>query len=155
MALARAIYAPTEYLILDDIFSAVDSHTARFLYDKLLRGRLVAHRTILLVTHHVELVLPGTHYLVQMADGRIARQGTPAELKARGELDYVAHEVKEEEEEEATIEEMAADADGSKKKSSQGQGDAPKKPARKLVEEEVRSEGGVKWSIYKTYLKAS
>jgi ABC-type multidrug transport system fused ATPase/permease subunit len=154
VALARAIYAPTEYVILDDIFSAVDSHTARFLYDKLLRGPLVANRTLLLVTHHVELVLPGTHFLVQMAEGKIVNQGTPAELKARGELEFVAHEV-----EEDTIEEAADDANAKKKKNVQtgepGQGAALKKPARKLVEEEVRAEGGVKWSVYKIYLEAS
>ena len=46
VALARAIYAPTKYVLLDDPLSAVDSHTARFLVEKLLRGPLIAGRTI-------------------------------------------------------------------------------------------------------------
>lgn len=156
VALARAIYAPTEYVLLDDIFSAVDSHTARFLYDKLLRGPLVANRTVLLVTHHVELVLPGTHYLVQMAEGKIVSQGTPEELKARGQLNFVAHELDGEEGD--TVEENAGEVDAKKTNTQTGeseQGSTQRKPARKLVEEEVRAEGGVKWSIYGTYLRAS
>ena len=46
VALARAIYAPTKYVLLDDPLSAVDSHTARFLVEKLLRGPLIAGRTV-------------------------------------------------------------------------------------------------------------
>ncbi|KIJ38897.1 hypothetical protein M422DRAFT_781226 [Sphaerobolus stellatus SS14] len=152
VALARAVYARTQYLILDDIFSAVDSHTARFLFESLLRGPLVANRTVLLVTHHVELVLPGTHYLIQMAEGRIVRQGTLAELKARGELDFIEHEVKED-----TVEEALEDADETKKAAPTAPAvpESERKKARKLVDDEIRSEGGVKWKIYKTYLKAS
>ena len=44
--LARALYADTPWTILDDPLSAVDSHTARFLVEKLLRGPLIAGRTV-------------------------------------------------------------------------------------------------------------
>ncbi|KAF8518374.1 hypothetical protein BU17DRAFT_90966 [Hysterangium stoloniferum] len=149
VALARAVYAPTQYLILDDIFSAVDSHTARFLFERLLRGPLIAHRTVLLVTHHVELVLPGTSYLIQMAEGRIEHQGTVAELKEQGFLDYIAHDPSvRSEEKDAEVAEETQDG-------AAPAADAKPKQTRKLVDEEVRSEGKVKWSIYGTYLKAS
>ena len=46
VALARAVYARTKYVLLDDPLSAVDSHTARFLYERLLRGPLLANRTV-------------------------------------------------------------------------------------------------------------
>lgn len=46
MALARAVYAPTKYVLLDDPLSAVDSHTAEFLVERLLRGPLLADRTV-------------------------------------------------------------------------------------------------------------
>src|SRR5882762_2305338 len=46
-----------------------------------------------LVTHHVELVLPGAQYLVRMLDGRIDTQGPVAELRARGVLDDLYHGV--------------------------------------------------------------
>ncbi|KAF8581299.1 multidrug resistance-associated ABC transporter [Ramaria rubella] len=151
VALARAVYAPTQYLILDDIFSAVDSHTARFLFERLLKGPLVAHRTVLLVTHHVELVLPGTYYLIQLLEGRIHQQGTVEELKGQGLLDYIMHEAHTKDNESAPKEVGNED----KIKTRRGGADGVAKQARKLVEEEERADGEVKWSIYKIYLKAS
>lgn len=110
-----------------------------------------------LVTHHVELVLPGTNYLVRMLDGRIDTQGAVKDLRARGILDDIAHdesaEVHKEEQQAAEAvpsAEVAAVADVDE--------DAPQEQAkkpRKLIEEEKREEGSVKWNIYKTYLKAS
>lgn len=54
VALARAVYARTKYVLLDDPLSAVDSHTARFLYERLFRGPLLANRTV------VSVALPST-----------------------------------------------------------------------------------------------
>ncbi|KAF8996876.1 hypothetical protein BDQ17DRAFT_1391964 [Cyathus striatus] len=150
VALARAVYARTKYVLLDDPLSAVDSHTARFLYEKLLLGPLLAGRTVILVTHHVELVLPGAYYLVRMLDGRIDTQGTTAELRLRGVLDDISHDVdadtaekgKEVEREVAAVEET-------------GNPLVRSKNPRKLVRDEHREEGRVKWIIYKSYLKAS
>ncbi|KAH0826125.1 hypothetical protein J3R83DRAFT_5915 [Lanmaoa asiatica] len=151
VALARAVYARTKYVLLDDPLSAVDSHTARFLYEKLLCGPLLVNRTVILVTHHVELVLPGAYYLVRMLDGRIDTQGTVKNLRAQGVLEYIAQDseadVKREEPVavgEAPVESIVAEPakDGSKK-------------PRKLVKDEHRESGGVKWSVYNAYLKAS
>ncbi|KAF8963320.1 multidrug resistance-associated ABC transporter [Flammula alnicola] len=153
VALARAVYARTKYVLLDDPLSAVDSHTSRFLYERLLRGPLLANRTVVLVTHHVELVLPGAYYLVRMLDGRIDTQGTVKDLRAQGILEGIEHDasVDAHKEEIDAAEEGAVDdavEDPSKA------GDTAKKP-RKLVKDEHRETGGVKWSIYKSYLKAS
>ena len=46
VALARAVYAPTKYVLLDDPLSAVDSHTSRFLFERLFKGPLLANRTV-------------------------------------------------------------------------------------------------------------
>ncbi|CAK5281621.1 unnamed protein product, partial [Mycena citricolor] len=86
VALARAVYARTQYVLLDDPLSAVDSHTAQTLFEKCLTGPLLANRTVVLVTHHVELVLPGAHYLVRMLDGRVDTHGTVRDLRAQGLL---------------------------------------------------------------------
>ncbi|KAH9924948.1 multidrug resistance-associated ABC transporter [Amylocystis lapponica] len=161
VALARAVYAPTKYVLLDDPLSAVDSHTARFLFERLLRGPLLAHRTVILVTHHVELVLPGAHYLVRMLDGRIDTQGTVKELRERGVLDDIAQdESVEVHKEEQAVEAAEQEADAEIDAAAEGDGETAKpaektKKARKLIEEEKREIGGVKWSIYKTYLEAS
>jgi len=120
------------------------------LFDRLLNGPLIAHRTVLLVTHHVDLVLPRTHYLVRLSDGRIEYQGTVEELKQQGLLDYIAHDASLHPKED-TKDKIVEKA----KPATQEDGNAKPKQARKVVEDEVRAEGKVKWSIYKTYLKAS
>lgn len=86
-------------------------------------------------------------------DGRVDIQGSPEDLRAQGALAKVAHEYFEDEKKHTTpvvpdSEEIAADGDlGSKPVTA--------KVARKLVKDEHREAGSVKWSIYKTYLKAS
>ena len=180
VALARAVYAPTKYVLLDDPLSAVDSHTARFLYERLLRGPLLANRTVvsessftsrvratlnvcpqILVTHHVELVLPGANYLVRMLDGRIDTQGTIKDLRASGVLDDIAQveEIEAHKEVQAVeaakeVENPNSEIDGDTNGVLTGTVKEKKKP-RKLIEEEHRETGSVKWHIYNTYLKAS
>ncbi|KAL0951671.1 hypothetical protein HGRIS_008350 [Hohenbuehelia grisea] len=158
VALARAVYARTKYVLLDDPLSAVDSHTARMLFEKLLQGPLLAKRTVILVTHHVELVLPGADYLVRMLDGRIDTQGTIKDLKAQGILEDIAHdaavEVQQEEQAVAVAEASDPEAVAIKGDEAAVPAATAKKP-RKLVEDERREEGGVRWSVYKSYLKAS
>ncbi|OJT05881.1 ATP-dependent bile acid permease [Trametes pubescens] len=161
VALARAVYARTKYVLLDDPLSAVDSHTARFLYEKLFKGYLLTNRTVILVTHHVELVLPGTYYLVRMLDGRIDTQGTVQDLRASGILDdIIQFEETEAHKEEQAVEEVERKVDSDVDIDGETSGEveaAPKdhKKPRKLVEDEHRETGGVKWRIYNTYLEAS
>ncbi|KAJ7134728.1 hypothetical protein C8R44DRAFT_610315 [Mycena epipterygia] len=146
VALARACYARTKWVLLDDPLSAVDSHTARFLYDRLLCGPLLANRTVVLVTHHL-FVLPGAHYLIRMKDGCIDSQGTVDDLRNQGVLEEITHEAAmqmDEEPPEAAIEAEIVDADVKE----------ARKP-RKLVDDEHRETGSVKWSVYKAYLAAA
>ncbi|KAF9555967.1 multidrug resistance-associated ABC transporter [Agrocybe pediades] len=153
VALARAVYARTKYVLLDDPLSAVDSHTARFLYERLIRGPLLAKRTVILVTHHVDLVLPGAFYLVHMLDGRIDTQGIVADLRVQGIVDalvqeshHFVHEQAPETLEATTLVDPSIVTE---------QQSAAKKKPRKLVKDEHREVGNVKWPIYKTYIEAS
>ncbi|KAI0332219.1 multidrug resistance-associated ABC transporter [Cubamyces sp. BRFM 1775] len=163
VALARAVYAPSKYVLLDDPLSAVDSHTARFLFEELFKGPLLANRTVILVTHHVELVLPGAHYLVRMLDGRIDTQGTISELRVKGVLGDIAQleEMEAQKKEQAVAEteedEEEHSASRTAAEAADGAGVTPKdrKRPRKLVEDERRETGRVKWYTYNTYLKAS
>ncbi|KAI0672201.1 multidrug resistance-associated ABC transporter [Trametes maxima] len=157
VALARAVYAPSKYVLLDDPLSAVDSHTARILYEKLIKGPLLAHRTIVLVTHHVELVLPGAYYLVRMLDGRIDVQGLVGDLEKSGVLGDIA--LSKDVEESKNLKQATASADENpevkvKDDANDISGTRPRK-LRKLVEDEQRAVGSVKWHVYNTYLKAS
>ena len=113
-----------------------------------------------LVTHHIELVLPGAYYLVRMLDGRIDEQGLVEDLRKSGKLDHITHdadlqiqsEITAEMLREPTADEMAGVA--VKKNGPETDGQEKKKP-RKLIEDERRAEGAVKWSVYKAYAKAS
>ncbi|KJA19718.1 hypothetical protein HYPSUDRAFT_1094370 [Hypholoma sublateritium FD-334 SS-4] len=153
VALARAVYARTKYVLLDDPLSAVDSHTARFLYERLLLGPLLEHRTVVLVTHHVELVLPGTNYVVHMLNGRIDKQGPVAELKSAGIIDSIATE------EAASAPVDSGDIDAAVQGASVIDGTqvdtAKSTMPRKFVKEEHRETGSVKFSVYNKYLQAS
>lgn len=92
IALARSIYSRSKTILLDDVLSAVDAHTAKHLYNS-LKGPLLAHRTCILVTHavgppsfsspatrsdfcislpQVGLVLPGSAYAVRVPSPRPA-----------------------------------------------------------------------------------
>ncbi|KAJ7865666.1 hypothetical protein B0H13DRAFT_2253973 [Mycena leptocephala] len=147
VALARAVYAWTKYVLLDDPLSAVDSHTARVLFDRLFCGPLLKNRTVVLVTHHIDLFLPanglGAQYIVRMLDGRIDMQGTVQDLRAHGLLDAIKHELPSEA---ASVDNKESDTEAKA---------ASAQPVTKLVEDEEQAKGGVEWRIYKTYLKAS
>ena len=87
-----------------------------------------------------------------MLEGRIDTQGTIKELRAQGILEDIVHDAESEAtavaaKEEVEITAAAGGEDGEVPKD-------PKKP-RKLVKDEHREEGGVKWAIYKSYLRAS
>ena len=49
VTLARAIYSSAETLLLDDVLSALDVHTAKWIVDMCFRGDLVKERTFVLV----------------------------------------------------------------------------------------------------------
>lgn len=111
----------------------------------------VLSKVKILVTHHVELVLPGAYYLVRMLDGRIDTQGTIKELRAQGVLEDITQDAAvEAQKEEITIAVETPEGVEDPQKPTED----TKKP-RKLIKEEHRETGGVEWSIYKSYLKAS
>jgi hypothetical protein len=108
----------------------------------------------LLVTHHVELVLPGADYLVRMLDGRIDTQGTIKDLRAQGVLESITQDETVQIEESSELNsKIPVDLKSDEVSPPESAKDV--KAPRKLIEDEHRAVGGVKWSIYKTYLNAS
>ncbi|KAG2220577.1 hypothetical protein INT45_008758 [Circinella minor] len=154
VAIARAVYSQAETVILDDCLSAVDAHTARHIYENCLIGELMRGRTIILVTHHVGLCLKGASYIVALKEGKVAGAGDPQTMVKSGVLGEElsrTHGENSDAEEEAAVEGPIPTVPQKQqsKNSTQANG------AGKLVQEEVRAEGGVKWSVYDTYISAS
>lgn len=153
---ARALYSRAGILVLDDIFSAVDAHVGRFIFEKGLTGELGVGRTRILVTHHVGLCKSKTKYLVELGDGTVEHAGLKSELEDTGTLQKI---LSHEEAEHATEGEDDHTAVGS------GESDVgntellsltkPGKVAKKFVEDEAREKGRVKVSIYKDYVNSS
>lgn len=84
VSLARAVYSRASVLLLDDVLSAVDAHTAHHLYQNCLKGPLMANRTIVLVSHHVQLCAQDANYIVSLDNGRVSFSGTYDDFKASG-----------------------------------------------------------------------
>jgi ATP-binding cassette subfamily B protein len=79
IALARALLVEAEVLLLDDCFSAVDTHTEEEVLRELRRLR--AGRTTVLITHRISTA-SAFDRIVVMEAGRIVQTGTHAELIA-------------------------------------------------------------------------
>ncbi|KAK4687148.1 hypothetical protein P7C73_g2973, partial [Tremellales sp. Uapishka_1] len=80
--LARCIYSRAKTVYLDDILSAVDAHTSQYIYRECLRGILLRSRTLVLVTHHVQLCLPAADYVVFLEKGRVSQAGPAKEAES-------------------------------------------------------------------------
>jgi ABC-type multidrug transport system fused ATPase/permease subunit len=62
---------------MDDILSAVDAHTAQFIFTECFQGSLLQKRTFILVTHHAALCLPAAEFLILLEGGNVV-QACPA-----------------------------------------------------------------------------
>jgi ATP-binding cassette subfamily B protein len=80
-ALARAIAREARVLVLDDALSAVDTHTEFEILEGL--RAVLEERTSIIVSHRVTAVMHADLILV-LDDGRVAEQGTHAELLRGG-----------------------------------------------------------------------
>ncbi|KAF7339970.1 ATP-binding cassette transporter [Mycena venus] len=141
ITLARAIYANTETILLDDVLAALDVHTAKWIVDKCLRGDLIKGRTVIMVTHNVAMAKPVAAYVVSMGiDGHIHSHGSISEALATDEI---------------LAEELSKDQKVLDKKTDEI--DAPpageKKADGKLIVAEEVEEGHVSWDSLKLYFK--
>jgi ABC-type multidrug transport system fused ATPase/permease subunit len=137
VALARAVYSSAKVILLDDPLSALDHQTAEYIVNKLLAGPLLAGRTTILVTHRTELCRRLAKQWVELKHGRITIHEPSAEEELSRELERTQtnESVSEEEAQRRKEQEAAAIPD-------------------KFIEDEQRTKGGVKLSVYWRYIKA-
>jgi hypothetical protein len=91
-----------------------------------------------------------------MLDGRINEQGIVSDLEASGALKMIAQDAKmhvTQEVKEENLQEPTADVAATAVTLESDT--KPKSAPRKLIQDEERQEGAVKWPIYKKYLEAS
>ncbi|KAL2072642.1 hypothetical protein VTL71DRAFT_11985 [Oculimacula yallundae] len=153
LTLARALYSRAGVLILDDVFSALDAHVGKQIYDNALMGELAEGRTRVLATHHVSLCLPRAEYAVCLsATGTLEHAGLVKDLQGNADFEEIlkATEQDVENHDQAPSEEATIDAE------TNGSTTKPDKPPpKKLIEDEKRETGSVKRSVYVAYLKAT
>jgi ATP-binding cassette subfamily B multidrug efflux pump len=83
IALARAFYRNAPILVLDEATSALDSEAEAAIHDTL--GEVMTGRTVIAIAHRLSTIARMDRIVVLDA-GRIAEQGTHAELVERGGL---------------------------------------------------------------------
>ncbi|KAI8916012.1 P-loop containing nucleoside triphosphate hydrolase protein [Gorgonomyces haynaldii] len=140
ISLARACYSRASIVMLDDPLSAVDAPTARHLLHcavlDLLKGR-----TVILVSHATQLVLPFADYVVQVVNGEITCQGSPLEVIQNPSSDTLFGLPLEKEPFEREAEKA------SKAITKEGGGTT-------LVQDEEKATGAVKFAVYYAYAVA-
>ena len=167
ISLARALYSNSAHVLLDDCLSAVDSHTAKWIFHNCIRGPLMKDRTCILVTHNVQMCAPAADFVLVLENGRVSVQGPAEEVIASGKL---GEEVKNkpvsaqasrvpsrvpssvgEESSETAIDgngaDPAAKADNAKAKKK-------KNDKKKDAMHEAKAEGSMKWPVLSLYLRA-
>lgn len=83
LSLARALYTPCELLILDDVFSAVDTDTERFLIKQVVEKN--AAKSLVIISNRIS-VLEKTDHIIVLEDGHIAAQGSPKEMEKQSDF---------------------------------------------------------------------
>jgi iron complex transport system ATP-binding protein len=83
--IARALVHDPAVLVLDEPCAGLDPHAA---YNVRLAVRSLARggRSLVLVTHHVEDIVPEIERVVMVQDGRIAADGPKSELLTSARL---------------------------------------------------------------------
>lgn len=148
VSLARALYHPSKYVLLDDCLSALDSRTARHVFFSAIKGPLMRGRTCILATHHTQLCVPHSDYVVKLEAGRISAQRPAHVMISQGLVDA------------QTMNDGVGRADA-------GLGDAAETSAplqdaaqggQEILDrsgsDEDKAEGAVPWPVIRNYLQA-
>ncbi|OBA23299.1 hypothetical protein METBIDRAFT_29808, partial [Metschnikowia bicuspidata var. bicuspidata NRRL YB-4993] len=164
--LARAVYAETDIILLDDVLSAVDARVGKHIVNSCLMG-LMVNRTRILATHQLSLIGDADRIVFLKGDGTI-EVGLMDDLKLRvpefRELMAYNAETEEEDEEEEDLDEVDADKEFIAKQvtrqstiideeAAHHDYDANKDKDGRLIIEEARAVNAISFSIIRDYVK--
>ncbi|KAJ6598201.1 multidrug resistance-associated ABC transporter [Mycena vulgaris] len=161
VSLARAVYSRASLLILDDILSAVDVHTARHIYHACIKGDLMRGRTVILVSHHIQLCADGAAYIVALDKGTTGFKGRPADFR-RSSIFQSLLQTKTVCQDASEIHSSARETSGTSHpttfpgRANSARLEAEKGAAKppKLVVDETSSVGRIHWDVWTAYLRA-
>ncbi|KAF5671237.1 ABC transporter [Fusarium heterosporum] len=88
VALARAVYSRRRIIILDDVFSGMDAHTAEFVSRQLLGRHGLLRRkttTVILATHNDKLMAMAD-VLIVLKDQKVLATGSPEAAQSDGHI---------------------------------------------------------------------
>ena len=120
-------------------------------------------RTVILVSHHVQLCAPGSHHIVALDNGGVVFEGNPAAFQASGIMGTLVLSLDTADTKEEPVVEFPEEKTLSFGTSSELNAPATsqivesehkKKPPRKLAEEEKRAVGQIDRDIWLTYIRA-
>jgi ABC-type multidrug transport system fused ATPase/permease subunit len=83
ISLARAVYANTDTVLLDDVLSAVDPHVGKSIFDECICGAM-GGKTRVMVTNAVQFLPNADLILVLDGSGNVAFQGSYSMLRQSG-----------------------------------------------------------------------
>ena len=135
IALARAVYSPSDILLLDDPLSALDHQTAEIVMRKCFGGPLLKGRRVILVTHRTEICHGIACQIVEISEGRAHVPGRFASISSST----------------LSRSESSESADSG---NGSGGGEQESGQPDKFIEDEHRAHGGVQFAVYWEYVKA-
>lgn len=159
-------YLLASFILCSDVAGVdaftVDAHTADHIYKKCLQGELMRGRTIILVSHHVQLCAQGAKYIVALDNGRVQFEGDQKAFYASGVLaglqqsGLTTAQAEKEEAEASLVQQVEKLLDpATESETTAAETDkAEPKAARKLIEEEKRSVGRIGKEVWAAYLNA-
>ena len=84
IALARAIYADTDIILLDDPLSAVDSHVGKTIWNEAILNYLRARGTTIIIASHQTQYFVDCDRVMQIVNGEITHFDTVDNLNNQG-----------------------------------------------------------------------
>lgn len=163
VAIARACYANSDIILMDDPLSAVDSHVAKHIFNKVISNRngYLKDKTRVLVTNNISL-LPDVDQIIVFSRGQISEIGTYSQLMSNsGKFAEFVREFAQNEKDGDTDstgelnrtssiggrdERLSMSPNKSKNSTTTG--------ANKLIESERTETGKVRFSVYSTYFRS-